>query len=141
MIGRVRDWRARMAALLARHQACAYAIGISDCFIMCAELADSMLGTPDEASIAAAHCGCYSTNKGALRRLRQAGFVTLSDWLAAQFTPIAPAMARVGDLGVARDAGGGEHLAVCIGTVWESKTAAGRTLFVVADMVSAGRVG
>lgn len=109
----------------------------ADCFFFGCRVADAI----DPAlGLEASYSGAYSTLRGAQIALRRRGHKSLSDLFSAHLAQCAPAEARVGDIGVLqlRD---GEHVGVCVGMKFMTKTPAGKSFVELADCKAAFRVG
>jgi hypothetical protein len=111
----------------------------SDCFMMGCALVDALEGTETTKKYA----GAYKTLPGAQKALRKRGFTTLVDFWAAELDrpAIAPAEAQFGDLAILRLADGAEHVAVCAGLRFITKTASGREDYSLGDVVAAFHLG
>jgi NlpC/P60 family. len=111
----------------------------SDCFMMGCALVDALEGT----QIAGKYAGAYKTLAGAQRALRKRGFKSLIDfWTAELGRPsVSAAGARFGDLVILRLADGAEHVGVCLGTRFVTKTEKGREDHGLSDVVAAFHLG
>lgn len=129
-------------ALLAAEMAKPYAYGNpdkSDCFMMGCALVDALEG----AETAKRYAGAYKTLPGAQRALRKRGFASLVEFWAAELDRpfVAPAEARFGDLAILRLDDGAEHVAVCLGLRFATKTANGRQDYGLGDVIAAFHLG
>lgn len=129
-------------AALERELAKPYAYGDparSDCFMMGCALVDELEGR----STVKAYAGTYKTLPGAQKALRKRGFTSLTDFWTAELgrPPVAPAEAQFGDLVILKLDDGAEHVAVCLGTRFRTKTPDGPTDHALADVVAAFHIG
>jgi hypothetical protein len=109
----------------------------ADCFFFGCRVADALdplLG------LERAYSGTYRTLLGAQKALRKRGFKSLTELFAAHLAPCAPAEARIGDIGIVHLADG-DHVSVCVGMRFLTKTARGRSFHDLADCTAAFRVG
>lgn len=113
-----------------------YVYGQADCFMLGIAMADALAGT----DLRAEYQGCYSTLKGAQKALRKRGHTSLVTFFTDHLEPCAPAEAQLGDL-VVIQAGGGEHVGICLGTRFVTKTEGGQQSFGLADCIAAFRTG
>lgn len=111
----------------------------SDCFMMGCALVDALEGT----QIARKYAGAYKTLAGAQRALRKRGFKSLIEFWAAELgrPSVGAAEARFGDLVILRLADGDEHVGVCLGTRFVTKTEKGREDHGLSDVVAAFHIG
>lgn len=129
-------------ATLARELAKPYAYGApeqSDCFMMGCALVDALEG----AQIGRKYAGAYKTLVGAQRALRKRGFKSLVAFWAAELgrPSVGAAEARFGDIVILRLADGAEHVGVCLGTRFVTKTEKGREDHGLSDVVAAFHIG
>ncbi|APO74275.1 hypothetical protein AM571_CH01440 [Rhizobium etli 8C-3] len=126
-------------AALDREDAKPYLPGVSDCLFMGFAVVDDLTGS----SLAKKFARAYRTLASSQRALRRRGFSSLVDaWSAElQQEPRAPAAARFGDIAIVRTADGVEHVAVCIGTRFRSKTEKGRVDFGLSDVIASFHIG
>lgn len=109
---RLPDWPARFAALVAQRRACPFGWGAHDCVLWAADDVQALTGIDP----AVEWRGTYETALQAERLVRQlGGLVGIAERALGQ--PIAPLLARVGDVGLV-DTEGRELFAVCNGTHW-----------------------
>lgn len=108
MRARVENWRARLVAVIARHECLPFAWGTSDCLMFAADAVEAMTGNAFERP-------AYSTAAQARRIMRNMGAGEPGDVMAAFFEEIPPAMARVGDVAIVVDEDGRRAGAVCLG--------------------------
>ncbi len=136
---RLPNWRARFAAEIDRQRREAFAWGRQDCAL--GLVSGSVLAITG-ADLAVGYRGKYRGPAAALRILRDEGCETLADFAATKLTEIAPAMARIGDVGVI-EADGPLGQAFCIvdasGLIVMTEAGHGRRPR--ADMIRAFRVG
>lgn len=111
-----------------------YVYGSSDCFTLGCRVADVLGGHGMEAT----YKGAYRTLIGAHRALVKRGFKTLADLLGAHLEPCAAAQARFGDLAVV-NLEDGDHVAVCLGEMFVTKTPRGPSHHSFADVTAAFR--
>lgn len=111
----------------------------SDCFMMGLAMVDALEGTQR----AAKYAGAYRTLAGAQRALRRRGHASLVSFFTAELErdPVGGASAQLGDLVILRLADGAEHVGVCLGARFRTKTPAGRLDCSLADVVAAFRIG
>lgn len=109
----------------------------ADCFFFGCRMVDAL--DPSQA-LEAEYTGSYKTLAGAQRALRRRGHKSLVDLFAAHLEACAPAQARVGDLGIIQ-LPDGEHVGVCVGMKFITKTPRGREFFDIAACKAAFRVG
>lgn len=111
----------------------------SDCFMMGCALVDALEGTQTVKK----YTGAYKTLPGAQKALRKRGFSSLVDFWATELDrpAIAPAEAQFGDLAILRLDDGAEHVAVCLGLRFVTKTAAGRQDHSLDNVIAAFHIG
>lgn len=97
-----------------------YVFGSGDCFFMGAAVVDALTGS----SLVADHRGSYRTLKGAQRALKKLGYSSLVEYFSERLESKPPALAVVGDIAIL-DLDGSEHVAVCVGPAFVTKTAEG----------------
>ncbi|MBO0142255.1 hypothetical protein JZX87_13895 [Agrobacterium sp. Ap1] len=129
-------------ATLERELSTPYAYGDpdrSDCFMMGCALVDAIEGR----RMSETYAGAYSSLAGAQRALRKRGFTSLIDFWAAELgrPGVAPAEARFGDLVVLLLADGAEHVGVCLGIRFVTKTPEGRTFHDLSQVTKAFHLG
>ncbi len=110
-----------------------YVYGEADCFFLGCRMADALnpeLGLVDK------YWRSYKTLRGAQRALRKRGHKSLTTFFASHLDPKSPASAMFGDLAVVV-VDGGEHVAICLGDRFTSKTAQGAVHFRLADCIAA----
>ena len=114
------DWFERLSEVVDRHQNVSFAYGTADCLTFPLECAEAMTGRKFQVP-------SYKTETGAAKALFKAGFVSVGDALASEFTEIPPAFAGRGDL---VEAVNGNQVAggVCVGMEVVCKTEAGNVL-------------
>lgn len=108
------DWPERVVAVLDTVRDAPFAFGTSDCFTLAMDVVEAITGLDPWAG----ERGRYRSGRGAARRLRVAGFGSITDLLATIGREIAPAFAGRGDLGVTTGADGSDAIVVCDGTRW-----------------------
>lgn len=120
--------------IIAEEMAKPYAYGEADCFFFGIAMIDALRGS-DLRSI---YAGSYSTLRGAQMALRRRRFSSLADLFATHLPPIAPAQAAMGDI-VVLDLGGAEHVGVCVGPRFVTKTDKGASFHGLATVKAAFR--
>lgn len=113
-----------------------YVFGDSDCFMLGIAIADALGGT----DLRSRYQGSYSSLLGAQRALRKRGHKSLVTFFAGHLEMCPPAMAQFGDI-VVLGLLDGEHVGVCLGTRFLTKTARGRETYALADCRAAFRTG
>ena len=126
-------------ATLARELARPYAYGSADCFTLGCAFVDALTGS----ALADTYRGAYRTLAGAQRALRRRGHTSLVSFFAAELgqQPKGGAEARLGDLVILRLSDGAEHVGVCLGARFVTKTERGRSDHGLADVVAAFHLG
>lgn len=126
-------------AALRREWAKPYLPGISDCLFMGFAVTDDLTGS----ALAAKYATAYRTLAGAQRALRRRGFTNLTEAWSVELSqaPQPGAVARFGDVAIVRNAGGVEHVAICVGVRFASKIESGRRDFALSDVISAFHIG
>lgn len=114
-----------------------YKYGQADCFVLGCRMVDAL---DDAAGMADRYAGAYRTLLGAQRALRKRGFKTLSALFQSHLEPCAPAEAAMGDVGILL-LGRGEHVGVCVGGAFVTKTETGQLRTDLASAISAFRTG
>nr|WP_250811682.1 hypothetical protein [Neorhizobium tomejilense] len=111
----------------------------SDCFMMGCAVVDALEGM----ALVEKYSGAYRSLAGAQRALRKRGFKSLIDFWIVELgrPPVGAAEARFGDLVILRLMDGAEHVGVCLGTRFVTKTANGRADHALADVVAAFHIG
>ena len=84
--------------------------------------------------------GRYRTLAGAQRALRREGHTSLVTFFAAHLETCAPAAARIGDLAIIQ-LGEAEHVGVCVGTKFLTKTETGASFHDVTRVKAAFLAG
>ncbi|MET3662508.1 DUF6950 family protein [Aquamicrobium ahrensii] len=101
-----------------------YVYGTADCFFFGCRIADAF----DPArKMVKTYSGSYKTLMGAQRAMRKRGFKSLAELVAVHLEPCAPGEAQFGDLVILQLADG-EHVGVCVGAKFITKTERGRSL-------------
>ncbi|UVK45377.1 hypothetical protein BPNPMPFG_000907 [Mesorhizobium sp. AR07] len=114
-----------------------YVEGESDCFFLGNQMADALDPT---LGLVKLYWRAYSTLLGAQKALRKRGHKTLADLYATHLTPCAPAEAQLGDIVILQLADG-QHVGICLGMRFVTKTSAGRSDHSIADCVAAFETG
>lgn len=126
-------------ATLERELSTPYAYGPADCFHLGCAMADALHGT----SLVEKYRGAYRTIRGAQKALRRHGFETLVAFWASELgqEPDGGASARYFDLVILSLADGAEHVGVCLGTRFITKTENGRSDYGLSDVLAAFHLG
>ncbi|WP_208179961.1 hypothetical protein J4T85_000095 [Sinorhizobium medicae] len=126
-------------ATLARELAKPYAYGSADCFMLGCAFVDALTSS----AMADKYRGAYRTLAGAQRALRRRGHTSLVSFFAAELgqQPKGGAEARLGDLVILSLADGAEHVGVCLGARFVTKTERGRSDHGLADVIAAFHLG
>ena len=103
---RLKDWEQRLSAYLAEASQRSLVYGSHDCALFGASAVLALTGV----DYGAAFRGRYSTEMGAARALRQAGFETAEAIFDARLAVIPTSFARRGDIAIAEG-----NIGVCIG--------------------------
>ncbi|RVN80679.1 DUF6950 family protein [Sinorhizobium meliloti] len=126
-------------ATLARELARPYAYGLADCFMLGCAFVDALTSS----ALADTYRGAYRTLAGAQRALRRRGHTSLVSFFAAELgqQPKGGAEERLGDLVILRLTDGAEHVGVCLGARFVTKTERGRSDHGLADVIAAFHLG
>ncbi len=124
-------------ALLEAELARPYEYGTADCFLLGCRMADAL---DPELGIARLYGGAYTTFLGAQRALRKRGFKSLESLFEAHLERCAPARAHPGDLAILGLADG-DHVGVCDGNGFVTKTPSGPARFGYGHARAAFRTG
>ena len=126
-------------ATLERELSTPYAYGPADCFHLGCAMADALHGT----SLVEKYRGAYRTIRGAQKALRRHGSKTLAAFWASELgqDPDGGASAGYFDLVILRLADGAEHVGVCLGTRFITKTENGRSDHGLSDVIAAFHLG
>lgn len=126
-------------ATLTRELAKPYAYGSADCFMLGCAFVDALTGS----ALTDKYRAAYRTLAGAQRALRRHGHASLVSFFAAELgqQPKGGAEARLGDLVILRLADGAEHVGVCLGARFVTKTGRGRSDHGLADVIAAFHLG
>lgn len=116
-----------------------YAYGSADCFFMGCAMIDALTG----AETAKKYLGSYKTLAGAQRALRKRKHKSLVTFFSAELeqNPKGGAEARQGDLVILRLDDGAEHVGICIGLRFVTKTPSGRQDYGLGEVVAAFHIG
>jgi hypothetical protein len=89
------------------------------------------------------YAGAYKTLAGAQKALRKRGFTSLVDFWTAELgrPPVGAAEAKIGDLVILKLSDGAEHVGVCVGTRFRTKTPVGRQDYGLSEVVAAFHLG
>lgn len=90
---RVRDWEIELAKVVEKHIQIPFAYGVSDCYIVCADVVKAITGEEPYENVRD-----YTTEAGAAKQLKKHGFESVEDAWAAKFEEIPPVMAQRGDV-------------------------------------------
>lgn len=123
-------------AVLKEELAKPYRYGSADCFFLGLRMATAF----GHKGLITRYRRRYTTLRGAQRALRKDGHKSLVTLFAALLEPCAPAMARIGDLGIVQ-IGNAEHVAICLGTRFITKTEAGPSYHDITAVIAAFRAG
>ncbi len=126
-------------ATLERELSTPYAYGSADCFHLGCAFADAFNGT----DFVGKYRGAYTTLAGAQRALRKRGFASLVDFWSTELgqEPDGAASAQIGDLVILRLADGAEHVGVCLGIRFITKTERGRSDHGLSDVIATFHLG
>lgn len=114
-----------------------YVEGESDCFFLGCQMADAL---NPALGLVKKYWHAYTTILGAQKALRKRGHKSLADLFRTHLTACAPAEAQLGDIVILQLADG-QHVGICLGIRFVTKTSAGRSYHFVADCVAAFRTG
>ena len=114
-----------------------YVYGQADCFFLGCQMADAL---SPKLGLVKRYSGSYSTLAGAQRALRRRKCKSLAELFKRHLAPCAPAEARIGDL-VIIGLAGVEHVGICLGTRFVTKTERGRADYALSDCIAAFRLG
>lgn len=112
-----------------------YVLGKSDCFFMGLAVIDTLTGSQHTEK----HLWSYRTFSGAKRALRKVGCETLTEFFDERLAKIETMRCEPGDI-VVVNWDGYEHVAVCVGNRFVTKTADGPLMVTVDRVVSAFKV-
>ncbi|MBL4767626.1 MAG: hypothetical protein JKY94_07920 [Rhodobacteraceae bacterium] len=121
--------------IIQAEMAVAYTYGESDCFFLALAVIDRLQKT----KLKNKYSGIYTTFRGAQQAMRKRKFKSIGDLFAKHLDPIAPAMARLGDV-VVLEIDGKEHSAICTGGQFLTRVAGGRSVHSLVDVKSAFKV-
>ncbi len=126
-------------ATLARELAKPYDYGSADCFMLGCAFVDTLTGS----ALADKYRSAYRTLAGAQRALRRRGHASLVSFFTAELgqEPKGGAEARLGDLVILRLSDGAEHVGVCLGVRFVTKTERGQSDHGLADVIAAFHLG
>ncbi|MEF2073476.1 DUF6950 family protein [Consotaella aegiceratis] len=105
---RVTGWEQALVRAIERHAAMPFAWGKSDCGYLAFDCIEAVTGADPFADFRS-----YTTELGAARKLRRAGFETVEDLFASVLEDTPPTLAQRGDIGVIERGG---QLAGCVFT-------------------------
>jgi hypothetical protein len=123
-------------ATLSAEMAKPYEYGISDCFFLGIAMIDALARTNRRSTYAKD----YRTILGAQKALRRRGHKSLVTFFETIVEPCAPAAARVGDI-VILQLGAHEHVGICLGQRFVTKTDHGQSYHNLSDCIAAFRAG
>ncbi|UHS60620.1 hypothetical protein HRR99_03340 [Agrobacterium vaccinii] len=111
----------------------------SDCLFMGFAMVDALTGS----DLCGKYAGSYKTLIGAQKRLRKHGHKSLVTAFAEELDqqPQGGAEARFGDIAILRLDDGAEHVAICLGTRFVTKTPAGRQDHYLSEVIAAFHIG
>ncbi len=93
---RIRGWELRLAETLSQHAEAPFAWGQCDCLTLVGDVVEALIGTDPMADWR----GRYGSAKAARDLLGAQGYADVQEALAARFEPVAPSLARRGDIGI-----------------------------------------
>lgn len=130
---RLPDWPLRLAAYVEAARALQFAWAAHDCCTWAAGAVEAITGVRPPLPL-------YDGQRSATRLLRAMGGlqVAVMDVLG---TPVAPALARRGDVVLLEQLPGRHALAVCVGHAWAAPGPHGLAFGPLAEAVAAWRVG
>jgi len=116
-----------------------YAYGTADCFFLGCAMIDALTG----AETSKKYLGSYKTLAGAQRALRKRKHKSLVTFFEAELDQPSKgaAEARLGDLVILRLADGAEHVGICLGTRFVTKTPDGRQDYGLGEVIAAFHIG
>lgn len=116
-----------------------YAYGTADCFMLGCAMIDALT----RRETAKKYGGAYKTLVGAQKALRKRKHKSLVTFFAAELEsdPVGAAEARMGDLVILRLADGAEHVGICVGHRFVTKTPDGRQDHSMSEVVAAFHIG
>ncbi|WP_246666017.1 hypothetical protein [Aquamicrobium sp. LC103] len=126
-----------VAVVVEKEMAKAYRYGTADCFFFGCRVADAL---DKRLKLTSTYRGSYKTLLGAQRALRRRGFKSLVDLFATHLEPCAPAAARMGDV-VILQLDNAEHVGICNGARFVTKTERGRSFHDLSAVKAAFHVG
>lgn len=112
-----------------------YAYGVADCFFFGCRVADAF--EPGR-QMAATYDGAYKTLMGAQKALRKRGFTSLVELFGQHLDAVGAAQCQFGDIAILQLADG-EHVGVCIGGRFITKTERGRSIHDLSAVTAAFR--
>ncbi|MBZ9600761.1 DUF6950 family protein [Phyllobacterium chamaecytisi] len=113
-----------------------YEYGIADCFFLGIAMIDALSCS----DLRKKYSKDYRTILGAQKALRKRGHKSLVTFFETIAEPCAPAQARLGDI-VILQLGPHEHVGICLGTRFVTKTDAGKSYHPLSDCIAAFRAG
>lgn len=116
-----------------------YSYGTADCFMLGCAMVDALTGSDTVKK----YGGAYKTLAGAQKALRKRKHKSLVTFFAAELEqePKAAGEARMGDLVILRLADGAEHVGICGGPRFITKTPDGRQDHNLSDVIAAFHLG
>lgn len=131
------DWADRLHAVVDEHRnGPGFEWGQYDCAVL---FSDAVWAMTDVDPFAA--FGQWRSERGALKALAKTGHNTVRDFIAAEFTEIAPSFARRGDVGFSEPTATLTSPAVVVGAEAVSWTESGWLVLPLSSLVVAYRVG
>lgn len=134
MADRFETVRDTLAAELAKP----YTYGDSDCFFLGCQMADAL---DPKLGLVEKYHGSYSSLRGAQTALRRRKCKSIAELFARDLEPCGPAEARLGDLVILHLEDGAEHVGICLGARFVTKTEQGRSDHTLFDCIAAFRCG
>lgn len=125
-----------VSAVLSVELAKPYEYGTADCFFLGIAMIDALTGLDHRKTFA----DDYRSILGAQKALRKRGHKSLVTFFETIAEPCAPSAARMGDI-VILQLGSHEHVGICLGSRFRTKTDQGHSDHSIADCIAAFRAG
>lgn len=111
----------------------------SDCFFMGLAMIDALT----ESSFCEKYAGTYSDLLGAQKALRKLKHKSLATFFASILDKesVGGAQAKLGDLAILKLPDGAEHVAICVGSRFATKTPKGRQDYGLSEVIAAFNIG
>lgn len=135
---RVEGWEQRLQRVIDSTRARRYELGASDCFWLACEVESALLSAQSRWSLWERR---YASTAEALALIAErGGFVrAFSDFFGSE--PVDPSQARRGDIGMAKDDYGMNHLVICLGEAAAAYAENGLTFISMEACSVAWRIG